>query len=139
MAAYCWVYDSRHLQADCQEPGSATEPYDRQSSVGYLYLWWLDAQSAGANHVLACTTEKYSPILKFLYIYLFYMSTASSIIVTSTSRLQVATTSLVDRRPVFRAYSAAVGMLNIYGIVFAHSSCVYGDEKVADGPRDALC
>jgi len=22
-----WVYDSRHLQADCQEPGSAPEPY----------------------------------------------------------------------------------------------------------------
>jgi len=26
MAAYCWVYDSRHLQADCQESGSAPEP-----------------------------------------------------------------------------------------------------------------
>jgi len=23
------VYDSRHLQADCQEPGSASEPYAR--------------------------------------------------------------------------------------------------------------
>ena len=23
------VYDSRHLRADCQEPGSAPEPYDR--------------------------------------------------------------------------------------------------------------
>ena len=27
MAAYSRVYDSRHLQADCQEPGSAPEPY----------------------------------------------------------------------------------------------------------------
>ena len=27
MAAYRRVYDSRHLQADCQEPGSAAEPY----------------------------------------------------------------------------------------------------------------
>ena len=26
---YRWVYDSRHLQADCQEPGSAPEPYAR--------------------------------------------------------------------------------------------------------------
>ena len=26
MAAYRRVYDSRHLQADCQEPGSAAEP-----------------------------------------------------------------------------------------------------------------
>jgi len=29
MAAYRQVYDSRHLQADCQEPGSAPEPYAR--------------------------------------------------------------------------------------------------------------
>ena len=27
MAAYRRVYDSRHLQADCQEPGSALECY----------------------------------------------------------------------------------------------------------------
>jgi len=37
VAAYRRVYDSRHLQADCQEPGSAPEPYARQSSTGYLY------------------------------------------------------------------------------------------------------
>jgi len=29
MAAYRRVYDSRHLQADCQELGSAPEPYPR--------------------------------------------------------------------------------------------------------------
>ena len=34
MAAYRRVYDSRHLQADCQEPGSALEPYAQQSSMG---------------------------------------------------------------------------------------------------------
>jgi len=39
MAAYRRVYDSRHLQADCQEPRSAPEPYARQSSMGYLYLF----------------------------------------------------------------------------------------------------
>ena len=27
MTAYRWVYDSRHLLADCQELGSAPEPY----------------------------------------------------------------------------------------------------------------
>jgi len=32
MAAYRRVYDSGHLQADSQEPGSAPEPYARQSS-----------------------------------------------------------------------------------------------------------
>ena len=38
MAAYRRVYDSRHLQADCQEPGSVPEPYARHSGMGYLYL-----------------------------------------------------------------------------------------------------
>ena len=37
MAAYRRVYDSRHLHADCQEPGSAPGPYARQSSMGYLF------------------------------------------------------------------------------------------------------
>jgi len=39
MAAYHRVYDSRHLQADCQEPGSAPESYALQSITGYLYLF----------------------------------------------------------------------------------------------------
>jgi len=38
MAAYRRVYDSRRLQTDCQEPGSAPEPYARLSSMGYLLL-----------------------------------------------------------------------------------------------------
>ena len=36
MAAYRRVYDSHHLQADCQDPGSAPELYARQSSTGNL-------------------------------------------------------------------------------------------------------
>ena len=39
MAAYRRVYDSRHLQADCQAPGSAPEPYTWQLSMGDLYLF----------------------------------------------------------------------------------------------------
>ena len=39
MAAYRVVYDSRHLQAYCKEPGSAPEAYARQSNMGYLYLF----------------------------------------------------------------------------------------------------
>ena len=39
MADYRRVYDSRHMQADCQEPRSAPEPYARQSSMGYAYLY----------------------------------------------------------------------------------------------------
>jgi len=41
MAAYCQVYDSRHLQADCQEPKLALEPYARYSSIGYLTFYLL--------------------------------------------------------------------------------------------------
>ena len=50
MAAYRRVYDPRHLQADCQEPGSAAELYARQSSVGYLYLF-TDSLIEGAGVV----------------------------------------------------------------------------------------
>jgi len=42
MAAYRGVYDSRHLQADCQEPGSTPEPHARQSSMGYLLYLKID-------------------------------------------------------------------------------------------------
>ena len=41
MAAYRRVYDSRHLNADCQEPGLAPEPYAQQSSMGYLYFFTI--------------------------------------------------------------------------------------------------
>ena len=40
MAAYRQVYDSRHLQADYQEPGSALEPYVRQTSIGYTFTFF---------------------------------------------------------------------------------------------------
>ena len=42
MAAYRQVYDSRHLQAEYQEQGSALEPYVPQSSIGYLYFFTSD-------------------------------------------------------------------------------------------------
>ena len=35
MAVNRLVYDSRHLQADCQERRSPLESYARQSSMGY--------------------------------------------------------------------------------------------------------
>ena len=49
MAAYRRVYDSRHLQADCQEPGSAPEPYARQSSM--VYLFYNIGQAEGSINV----------------------------------------------------------------------------------------
>jgi len=45
MAAYRRVYDSRHLQADCQEPGSAPESYARQSEYGLPFLTRQNALS----------------------------------------------------------------------------------------------
>jgi len=40
MAAYRRFYDSRHLQADCQEPGSAPEPYALLLSMGFVYFFY---------------------------------------------------------------------------------------------------
>jgi len=37
-ATYCRVRDLRHVQADCQEPGSAAEPYARQSIWATLFI-----------------------------------------------------------------------------------------------------
>ena len=61
MAAFCRVYNSRHLQADCQESVSALEPYARQSSMGCLYLFnltrldltWQALQTDAYNHYTA--------------------------------------------------------------------------------------
>jgi len=41
MAAYRRVYDSHHLQADCQEPGSAPKPYTLGSRVwaSFTFSW----------------------------------------------------------------------------------------------------
>ena len=41
MAAYRRVYDSRHLQADCQELGSALEPYAWSVEYGLPYIFCL--------------------------------------------------------------------------------------------------
>ena len=52
MAAYRRVYDSRHLQADCQEPGSAPKPYDRQSSMGRLSFLYQKPDVRHTSHHL---------------------------------------------------------------------------------------
>jgi len=48
MAAYRRVYDSRHLQADCQEPGSAPESKARNrvwaTFTFYLYVEYVDCR-----------------------------------------------------------------------------------------------
>jgi len=47
MAAYRWVYDSRHLQADYQEPGSAPEPF-AQIEYG------LPLNTFFTSHIVGC-------------------------------------------------------------------------------------
>ena len=47
MAAYRRVYDSRHPQADCKEPGSAPEPYTLGNRVSirralcWTVVFWM--------------------------------------------------------------------------------------------------
>jgi len=68
MAAYRRVYDSRHLQADCQEPGSAQEPTLR-SVVEYGLLFYTAMRPgewdlAGEAELTPCsitTTKSPSP------------------------------------------------------------------------------
>ena len=50
MAAYRRAYDSLHLQADCQEPGSTPEPYARQSSMGYVYVFTCKYRVVSCSH-----------------------------------------------------------------------------------------
>jgi len=58
MAAYRRVYDSRHLQADCQEPGSAPEPYTLGSRV-----WATVNQHLPCVDTLRVATSKISESL----------------------------------------------------------------------------
>jgi len=46
MAAYRRVYDSRQLRADCQETGSTAESYNRQSSMGYTFIFSIQHNAA---------------------------------------------------------------------------------------------
>ena len=52
MAAYRWVYDSPHLQADCQALGSAPEPYARQSSMGNLFTFFSSSSRIHGSSII---------------------------------------------------------------------------------------
>jgi len=67
MAAYRRVYDSRHLQADCQEPGSAPEPYARQSSIRYRYLFTSAKSPQAKKRLNEAMTEKGLELLKCIH------------------------------------------------------------------------
>jgi len=65
-AAYRRVYDSDHLQADCQESGSAPEPYARQSSMGYFFTFFDLQDRVAAFQLLATMYIKYIQIFRRL-------------------------------------------------------------------------
>jgi len=57
MATYRLVYNSRHLQADSQEPGSALEPYATLRSVieyglPFTFFYYITVQTLRAVTVL---------------------------------------------------------------------------------------
>ena len=60
MAACRRVYDSRHLQVDCQEPVSAPEPYDRPSYATYVCVCVC---------VLGCRAGCYSQVTGLAWAY----------------------------------------------------------------------
>jgi len=73
MASYRRVYDSRHLQADCQEPGSAPEPNARKSSTGYLYLPLIHSSQPASVRLLSLvaytTIDQLSVSVNWLLLY----------------------------------------------------------------------
>jgi len=67
MAAYRRVYDSRHLQADCQEPGSAPEPYTLGNRVWAIPLPYYYSDSEHSLYIAqrarsATTTCNYTGV-----------------------------------------------------------------------------
>ena len=74
MAAYRRVYDSRHLQADCQDPGSAREPYANRVWATFTFL--IVGLSGGNNITIADHTRSFDffPIpIRFLCHNCFYL------------------------------------------------------------------
>jgi len=71
MAAYRRVYDSRHLQADCQEPGSAPEPLRSVIEYGLPVPFLL-----GNCYILKlpksdCSPKNKPTVVVLLYIIIF--------------------------------------------------------------------
>ena len=56
MTAYRRVYDSHHLQADCQEPGSALEPNQSVYSPVNTHIWTISVNPTLGNRVWATFT-----------------------------------------------------------------------------------
>jgi len=69
MAVYRRVYDSRHLQVDCQEPGSVPEIYARYSSMSYIYLTYPKRVAADVWHQKTSVPELLCVVFLFLAVF----------------------------------------------------------------------
>jgi len=52
-----------------QELASALEPYARQSSIGYLYLFYITVLADHMSHVLMLLVQRYAFLLGFSWRY----------------------------------------------------------------------
>jgi len=93
MAAYRRVYDSCHLQADCQEPGSAPG-----SSIGYLYLFYplVSWITAGRCRLFCCRGHGQQISVDSRYAALAYVARYLPPAPAAANELHVA--AAVDRR-----------------------------------------
>ena len=60
MGAYRRVYDSRHLQSDCQEPGSAPKPIRSVIEYGLHLPFYMDAPLYCTVALFLCMTGHYN-------------------------------------------------------------------------------
>jgi len=96
MVAYRRFYDSRHLQADCQEPGSTPEPYARHLSIGYLYLLLYMYKSISEDgRLLVGSSTNYSQSR----LTIFHTNSTSPIIYVCTLVLRRPTRKKIITRP----------------------------------------
>ena len=58
MAAYRRVYDSRHLQAGCQEPGSAPEPLGNRVWATLTFLVTVARKCAVVSYGMGYTDRQ---------------------------------------------------------------------------------
>jgi len=130
MAAYCLVYDSRHLQADCQEPGSAPEPYARQSSTDYLYLFGPTAIPKTSNsHKCWEGNERWRSMLERL------TSSFTTTLVSSPGRNDSAQQSSTPRRPAPPRSPSSDQSINVEFVGRRHTTRP-GAPTVVNGKHD---
>ena len=116
MTTYRRVYDSRHLQADCQELGSAPKTYARQSGMGYLYRFYICTGGVGERSIVmsmsvcvcvcvsVCLSESKSPEIRvqslpIFFVHVVYGSDSARPNMLCTSYIRIYGRCQTARRP----------------------------------------